>query len=375
MNEQKSSVKILWAIAGLAFVVGLYGLYDRFAFGHMNTGYGSYVPWGLWIAAYTMLVGASAGAFATSAVALISGKDEWIKFARFGLLVALGAFAAGMLNVLLDLGHPERILRLYFANNPFSMMGLMAWFYLLYGLLLVFMIWKVWSGQIDGLLSKLAYLSVPFAILFAGAEGALFGVVGARPLWESGLTPAMFLLEGALSGLSLVLLANWIVGWLNADQSRFLGRVLLSLLAVLVIFEWAEYSTGLYAGIPAKVNVMRNILFGPYWWVFWLVHIVAGVVLPLLLLFFQPDNAKTTALAAGLVALTAIAAKLNLVIPVLASPELQGLERAYSGPGLVFDYFPTMPEWILFVWTVSLAALIFLAGYQFLPKMLKNEVK
>ncbi|RMF47200.1 MAG: hypothetical protein D6755_05495 [Anaerolineae bacterium] len=375
MNGKNSLSKVFWAITAVAFVIGLYGLYDRFANGHMHTAYGSYVPWGLWIAAYTMLVGVSAGAFAASAVAITTRKEKWERFAKFGLLVALGAFAGGMLNVLLDLGHPERLLRLYFANNPFSMMGLMAWFYLLYGLLLVFMIWRIWSQGVDDLMVKLGYLAVPFAVLFAGAEGALFGVVGARPLWESGLTPILFLLEGAIGGLAAATLANWIAGALEDDQYQRLGRILLGLLAVLVIFEWAEYSTGLYAGIPAKAETLRNILFGPYWWVFWLVHLAAGVVLPILLLAFQPKNQGMITLSAALVLFTAITTKLNLVIPALAQPEIEGLENAYHGPGLSFTYFPTMSEWMLFIWTVSLAALIFLAGYQFLPQMLKKEVK
>jgi molybdopterin-containing oxidoreductase family membrane subunit len=99
------------------------------------------------------------------------------------------------------------------------------------------------------------------------------------------------------------------------------------------------------------------------------------VVLPILLLAFQPKNRDMITLSAALVLFTAIAAKLNLVIPALAQPEIEGLENAYHGPGLSFTYFPTMSEWMLFVWTVSLAALIFLAGYQFLPQMLKKEVK
>jgi len=31
---------------------------------------------------------------------------------------------------------------------------------------------------------------------------------------------------------------------------------------------------------------MRLVLFGPYWWVFWIVHILIGAVVPILLLVF-----------------------------------------------------------------------------------------
>ncbi len=374
MNKQSLWLRVLWVVAGIGFLVGLYGLYDRIVSGHAHAAYGSYVPWGLWVAAYTMLVGASAGAFVLAAVIFISRREAWYPVGKVSLLVALAAFAGGMLNIWLDLGHPERLLRLYYATNPFSMMGLMAWFYLLYGILLIVMIVRAWRGQFNGLLRNLSFLAVPYAVLFAGAEGALFGVVGARPMWESGLTPILFLVEGGLAGVAIATLGNFVLERLESDQATVLGRVMLALLALVVLFEWAEFSTGLYAGIPAKAQALRTILFGPFWWVFWLVHLGLGVVIPILLLVFRGQSRGTVALAALLVAIAAITTKLNLVIPALAQEELKGLAAAFTGPGLTFSYFPTLPEWLLLVWTISLAALVFLLGNQWLPKFLK-EVK
>ncbi len=374
-NKQTRWLQILWVIAGIGFLVGLYGLVDRFSNGHMNTAYGSYVPWGLWVAAYTMLVGASAGAFALASVVYIFKKENWYPIAKNALLVSLAAFAGGMANVFLDLGHPERVFRLYLATNPSSIMGLMAWFYLLYGVLLVVMIFQAWSGKTDGFLQKLSFLAIPYAVLFAGAEGALFGVVGARPLWESGLTPLLFLIEGALSGVAIVALGNFVLGQLQDEHANILGKTLLALLIVLVLFEWAEFSTGLYAGIPSKTEALRVILFGPYWWTFWIFHLLLGVVVPALLLFFRPRNVGALTLASLLVAFMAIASKLNLVIPALTQEELSGLSAAYTGPGLTFAYFPTVTEWAVLVWTVSLAALIFLLGYQVVLPRFTKEVK
>ncbi len=374
-NKQTLWLKILWGVAGIGFLVGLLGLVERISNGHMGAAYGSYVPWGLWIAAYTMLVGASAGAFALAAVIYVSRKEEWFSIAKIALLVSLATFVAGMLNVALDLGHPERISRLYTATNFLSMMGLMAWFYLVYGIMLVMMTFFAWSGKSANLLRTLSYLAIPFAVLFAGAEGALFGVVGARPMWESGLTPLVFLIEGGLSGTAVVALASFVLGMLNDESGKVLGKVLLAFLSVLVIVEWAEYSTGLYAGIPAKITAIQSILFGSFWWVFWFIHLGLGIIVPILLLSFRPNNKGSVSLAALLVVLTALASKLNLVIPALAQEELNGLGAAFTGPGLSFTYLPTISEWELLIWTVSLAAIIFLLGNQVLPRLTKQEVK
>jgi molybdopterin-containing oxidoreductase family membrane subunit len=59
--------------------------------------------------------------------------------------------------------------------------------------------------------------------------------------------------------------------------------------------------------------------------------------------------------------------RLNIVVPGLAVPELPGLEAAFTGPGLTTNYFPSLSEWLLFVWAVGLAGVIFLAGRRLLP--------
>lgn len=360
---QSTLWKRVFSIAAIiGFIIGLYGLYDRFVFGHVNTNYGSYVPWGLWIAAYTMLIGASAGAFVIAAVIFITKRPEWYPVSRTACIVALSAFIGGMLSVMLDLGHPLRAINLYLSTNFTSIMGIMAWLYLLYGFVLVVMLYLSVAGENGRFLSTLSYLAIPFAVLFAGAEGALFGVVGARAVWESGLTPIVFLVEGALSGTAAVILGTFMLNQLDQSRASLLGRVMLGLLLLIMLLEWAEYSTALYASIPAKSDAVRTILFGPYWWVFWLIHLLVGVLIPLLLLATRPSHLLFIALAAALTLATAVSTKLNLVIPALTQNDLHGLGEAFTGPGLEFTYFPTLSEWALFIWIGSLAILIFLGG-------------
>ncbi|HXF61294.1 MAG TPA: hypothetical protein VNK95_06740 [Caldilineaceae bacterium] len=128
--------------------------------------------------------------------------------------------------------------------------------------------------------------------------------------------------------------------------------------------DWAEYSTGLYAAVPAKSNALTAILTGEYWWVFWLVHLGLGVILPGLLLLFGRGRPLATAGAGAFIAAMGLAAKLNLVIPALAQEELEGLAHAYAGPGLSFSYFPSAMEWLVWLWTLGLGGLVVLIGYQ-----------
>lgn len=357
--------KILWGVAVVVFIVGLYGLYLRFTQGHAGANYGSYVPWGLWISAYTMLVGASAGAFGLAAVIFMFRLEPYYRLARLSLLIALGAFAGGMLNAWLDLGHPWRAWELFFQTSATSIMGWMAWFYTIYGILLLAGLWLTRNGVIPKFMTRFAVLAFFFALTFAGAEGALFGVVGSRPVWESGLTPILFLVEGALFGVGLVTACAYIFDELTAVTARRLGQTMLALLAVLVVLEWAEYSTGLYAAVPAKSFTLQTIISGQYWWVFWILHIGLGIVVPgLILLFNRSQQLWLTATAGALVAAMGLASKLNLVVPALAQEELKGLAGAFTGPGLIFTYAPSLMEWLVWGWTIALGGLVVLIGYR-----------
>ncbi|HXV43408.1 MAG TPA: NrfD/PsrC family molybdoenzyme membrane anchor subunit [Anaerolineae bacterium] len=360
----KTLQKIIWGVAIVAFLVGLVGLYQRFALGHQAANYGSYVPWGLWIAAYTMFVGASAGAFGLAAVIFMFRLEPYYRLARLAMLIALATFIAGMVSVSLDLGHPFRAWKLLFQTSTSSVMGWMAWVYLIYGILLLVGLWLTRREVIPPFMQRFAFLVFFFAIAFAGAEGALFGVVGARAAWESGLTPILFLVEGALFGLGFVVACAYLFDQLTNRLATRLGWVLLGLLGMLVVLEWAEYSTGLYAATPAKSQTLQTILSGPYWWVFWIFHVGLGVVLPGLLLLFGRGQLLATAIAGALIGAMGLASKLNLVVPALAQEELDGLTQAFTGPGLTFVYFPSTMEWLVWVWTVGLAALVVLVGYR-----------
>jgi molybdopterin-containing oxidoreductase family membrane subunit len=346
--------------------LGAVGLVWRFVGGHAAANYGSYVPWGLWIAAYVAFVGASAGAFALSALILTTRQTTHYRLAILAMLVAFGTFAAGMTNVWLDLGHPFRAYKLLFDTEFGSIMGVMAWLYTIYALVLLVGLFATRHGHIPEFLKRFSWLAFLFAIVFAGAEGALFGVVGARPLWESGLTPVLFLVEAALFGIALVAVAAAVFGVLTPDSARHMGVGMLVLLAILVVLEFSEYSTGLIAAVPAKEEALRTIIAGDFWWVFWFLHLGVGVVVPAVLLLRGRSKVMVVGIAGALIGSMAIASKLNLVLPALAQEEIKGLTEAFHGPGLATEYFPSVMEWMVWVGTLGLAGLIVLLGHRFM---------
>jgi len=396
--------KILWSIAILGFIIGLIGVYQRIIGGETLTNYGTYVPWGLWVAAYIYFIGLSAGAFLLSTMVYVFKIEILKPIGKLALFTALITLIAAMLLIWSDLGHPLRAWRLMFKTNFGSMMGWMAWLYSSYFLLLITEFWFAIRADLasnankpglKGKISKfltfgrnensitakekdmkilkiLGIIGVPLAIAFHGGVGSLFGVIGARPVWNSGLTPIIFIIGALASGGALLL---FIIAVLGAKQDKekhlklvsFLGFIVLGLLLFDLVLEWAEYSIALYASIPAHTESMKLVLFGEYWWVFWFVHLFAGALVPILLITLGRKSVAALGTAGALIAITFISVRLNIVIPALAVEELAGLRNAFSGPGLTFDYFPSTMEWLFFIWIVSLAGCLFLLGLKLLP--------
>lgn len=400
-----------WVIAIASFAIGLIGLFQRLALGHEGANYGSYVPWGLWVAAYIYFIGLSAGAFLLSTLVYVFRVERLEKIGKLALFTALVTLVAAMFSIWLDLGHPERAWRLILRTNFGSIMGWMIWFYSAYFVLLVVELWFAMRldlvacagepglkgglcrfltfGRRDlaptalqrdrSILRVLGTIGVPLAVAFHGGVGALFGVVGARPYWHGGLTPITFLIGALTSGGALLAFVTVIWGPDRRSEEHrrlvvFLGQIVLGLLAFDLLLEWAEYSIGLYSAVPAEAASLRLVLFGQYWWVFWGVHLGLGSLVPLLLLLFQGRSPVAVATAGALIAISFLSVRLNIVIPGLAVEELEGLRTAFSGPGLTFEYFPSLMEWLFFIWTVSLAGLLFLIGYSLLPIVRPTEV-
>jgi molybdopterin-containing oxidoreductase family membrane subunit len=317
-----------------------------------------------------MLVGMSAGAFLLAGVTLLFRIDRLMPVARPALLVAAATFVGGMLAVWLDLGQPFMAWRLFLATGFTSMMGLMAWFYLAYAILLGILLWQVvLRGRTEGgFVRGVALVGGLLAITFGGAEGALFGVVGARDLWHSGMTPIMFLVEGALAGVALATFFAILMKMIEAPVRRTLGYILLGLLFAVLVLQWSEISIGYYAAIPSYSQGLDLILTGPYWWVFWIVQVGLGLVVPLVLIAVAGRYGWALAVASGLVAFTALSAKLNLLVPAQAVPEFEQLRESYTGVGLYYNYAPTLMEWLVALWVVGVVGLVALLAYRLMER-------
>ncbi|GFP21556.1 hypothetical protein HKBW3S06_00783 [Candidatus Hakubella thermalkaliphila] len=270
--------KPLWALVGLALLVGLWGLYERLAFGHESMAYGSYVVWGLWVAMYLFFAGISAGAFLVAVLNYLFDVKIFCGLGRLFLFASFLALIAGLLHIWFDVGHMGRVWRLFLTPSPSSVMVHMIWFYTAFTILVVVILAvDLWQGS-RRLIKWLSALGIPVAIAFSGGVGALLGIQAARPFWHVGLFPVQFPVFSLASGVALVTLLVAVFvdetapgqGQRNRHLLNVLGITTIVLTLVKLYFLWADFSQALYGGLPANVQAIEAVLFGPHWWAFWI---------------------------------------------------------------------------------------------------------
>jgi molybdopterin-containing oxidoreductase family membrane subunit len=369
MNLKRTIV----AISALALLIGLWGIFLRLTTGHREAAYGSYVVWGLWVAMYLFFAGTAAGAFMISTLDFLFNVNVFKGTGRLALWVGLISLAAALLSIWLDLGHMQRIWKVYLQGNPGSVMAQMVWGYTLFGLLLLAALIVSIRSPRSGMLRVLMIAGLPLSLFVSGAVGALLGVDASRLFWHVGLLPVQFPVFSLASGAAAMLAVIGLFGPRQdpkrSDQLLILSIATVILAVIKLYFLWADFSQSMYGNVPQNVQAVRAVLYGPYWWSFWILQILIGTLVPIFFLV-QPKYARHNGWAGwmGILVLLGYAvARANIIFPALTVPEIEALATAFSGPHLTFDYFPSLMEWAVTFGITGLATLAFLIGNERLP--------
>ncbi len=370
---KKTTLTAMYVVFAAAALIGLYGLVQRIGSGLKVTDLGNIMPWGLWVALYIYFIGLSAGSFLLSSLVYVFGVKRFEPIGKLAVFSAIITLAAALMFIWVDLGHMWRFYRAFVSPNFSSILAIEIWLYVLYTILLVVELWALFNDNL-GLARILGAIGIPVAISVHGGTGAIFAVVKARPYWFTGLFPIIFLISALVSGGALLTLIAAFLSkpvW-GQDRSavvRDLALLTGGLLAFDLLLLLSEYLVGLYGNVPDHTLVYTAIMTGPFWWVFWIVQLALGAVVPLFLIFFPGTRRSTTWLGVAglLIVLGIVGVRLNIVIPPFANPLLPGLDKAYHSSRTVAYYFPTLVEWITSMGLVGIAGLLFTAGLDFLP--------
>lgn len=363
------------------------------------TNLSSWTPWGLWIALYIFFLGLSAGAFLLSSLVHVFGQEQFEPVGRDALLAAILAMMIGMLFVWLDLGHPERALNAWLFWNPRSVLAWEIRFYVLYILLLALELYFSmrtdliraaqgggWRARVAGWLrlgsrdlseigerrdrrvrKVLGIIGIPLAIFGVhGGTGLLFAAARARPAWNTGIFPVVFVISALTSGTALALLLYWARRRLSrrpVDRELLdaLARLMLALLTLDWMLQVFEYVVALYDAGPHELEILTAQFLGPFAWTFWGLQLGAGAVLPVLLLVLsrRRGDDRLKPLAALLVLAGIVGVRVNIVVPALIPPVMPGLPWSF--------YAPNFFEWTMAAGVFGVAFWLYTVAATLLP--------
>jgi protein NrfD len=358
---------ILWGIWVVLIVGGLIGVIQRFTSGHMAAGYGSYVPWGLWIGLYFLGVGISGGSFIIGAVGYILAVPGFSRPSelRTAIVLSLAALIPSFVGVGLDLGHTERLFKVLTSPMFTSMMAFNAWMYNVF-VLVAAVSWLLTFKSNSVWLKPLLVFGACLSTLFPSQSGVFFEAVRTNQFWHSPILSVLFLASAVALGSAGLLFIRVLLGQGSTtgrhgydNALRWLRIITVIAILVYLAFEFAEFSIVLWNPGQHSPNV-DFLLFGGYWQVFWILHLLLGVLIPLAL--FASSSRGFLALGAFLVGVGFAAARMCILVPGQISGQIPGLQQAFQDSRLTYSYHPTSMEYLVGLFMVALGMAIFYVG-------------
>lgn len=361
--------KLLWPIWALFVAAGVFGVYLRLIHGHNLAGYGSYVPWGLWIGVYFVGVGISGGAFVLGSLGYLFDIQGFSKSSdlRTAIILSLAGLFPAFLGVWLDLGRMDRMMNILIHPSFTSMMAFNAWMYNIF-VVVAILSWVLTFIKDSAFLKPLLVLGMFLSILFPSQSGVFFEAVRTNEFWNSPLLSMLFFVSAVtLGGAALLFVrAAGARSGGSADEAidldsalRVLRTVAVLGLIIYVVFEFAEFSI-VFWNPGAHSPHVDFLLFGGYWFVFWVIHLTIGVLIPLLLL---ATSQRGLWVIGSLLAIIGFgAARMCILVPGQVIPQLPGIQEAFQDPRLSFSYQITTMEYLVVLLMIAVGMAIYYIG-------------
>ena len=395
-------LRVAWyAVVGVLVAVGAYATYLRLTGGMASTNLTSVVPWGAWVAFYIYFVGLSAGAFLVSTMANVFEVEGMHRIDREALFAAVISMAVALLFVWIDLGRMDRM---YFPFLWRQLTSALSWEVHAYVAYIGILVTELYfSMRIDlarvaertsGLkkrfyatlalgrldtseesqafdrrwLKRAGVVGIPLAIFMVhGGTGVLFAVSKARPYWNSGLFPVIFVVSALLSGTALVMLIYVLRTRLfdgdsvDPDLLDRLAQLVIGFIIIDAALTAIETFIAIASVHPHEIETWQVIMYGPMSWSFWWFMVGFSWVFPMVLLSKRSwRRSPSVMVLAGLsVVIGIVAVRFNIVVPAQVMPVMEGLPHG--------SYFPTLVEWGTSVGMIGVGLLLYTLGAETLP--------
>lgn len=377
----------LLALLAAIVLIGLGAAYYMEHHGHYVTGMNNQIVWGTPHVFAVFLIVAASGALNVASIGSVFGKAIYKPLAPLSGLLAIALLAGGLAVLVLDLGHPDRLI---VAMTYYNFKSIFAWNIILYTgfmAIVVVYLWMMMERKMYPYAKPVGFFAFIWRLMLTTGTGSIFGFLVARQAYDEAIMAPMFVIMSFSFGLAiylLVLMASF--RWTDrelGDKVLFRLKNLLGVfVAAVLYFVLAYHLTNLYA--TEHHGVERFILLdgGIYTKLFWIGQILLGSLLPLAMLY-HPTLGKSRAVigwACLLIILGGLAQMYVILIGGQAYPLVlfPGMEVSSSfSDGVVNSYTPALPEFLLGIGGIGIALLLVTVAVKvlrFLPESLADSV-
>jgi molybdopterin-containing oxidoreductase family membrane subunit len=367
---------LLAALLGLVVLAGLAAAHYMEENGHIVTGMNNRIVWGLPHVFAIFLIVAASGALNVASIGSVFGKAAYKARAPLSGLLCIALLAGGLAVLMLDLGRPERMI---VAATHYNFTSVFAWNVFLYSgmfAIVAVYLWTLMERRMKVHSGRVGLAAFIWRIVLTTGTGAIFAFLVARQAYGSALLPPLFIVMSFAWGLAVFLVVqSAICAWTDAaappDVLRRMRNLLGLFIAAVLYLTLVQHLTNAY--FARQVAFERFILIdgGVYPALFWWGYVVAGSIAPLVLVFHPRLGGPRSVLAASLLTIAGALALLYVFIiggqawPLEIFPGYQA--DSSFGDGQIAAYSPRLPELLLGIGGVAIAALITVIGLRVLP--------
>ncbi|HHJ14673.1 MAG TPA: molybdopterin oxidoreductase [Gammaproteobacteria bacterium] len=378
---------VLLGVLGALIALGLGAVWHMEHEGHWVTGMSNQVVWGMPHVFAIFLIVTASGILNPASIGTVFGKTVYKPLGRLSALLAICMLVGGLMILVLDLGHPDRLI---VAMTYYNFKSIFAWNIILYnGFLAVvaIYIWFMMERKMNQYYPAAGFVAFVWRLILTTGTGSIFGFLVARQSFDAALLAPMFVIMSFAYGLAVFILVLMAAcKWSNrplGDVVLFRLKNLLGVfIASVLYFVTVYHLTNLYATEHHEVERFILLDGGVYTRLFWIVQIGLGSLLPLAMVY-HPRIGKSRpaiATAAALVIVGAFAQLYVLLIggqafPLVLFPNADVSSSFFDGQ--VNAYSPSIWEITLGVGGIAfslLLAVIAMRVLRFLPESLDDAV-
>ena len=387
--------KIWVAILTVFCLAGVFAYYRQLRYGLVVTSMRDYVSWGIYISNFVFFVAISLVGSLITAVLRLAGVKWGSPLTRIAEIIAVAAIIFASIIIIVDMGSPERFYNLFIhgrVQSPIIWDVIVITTYFFISILLLYYpllpdikillsfkersgkrlnrfysyIGSYWKGTPEQFklseraINLLCITIIPVAFTIHTVTSWLFATTY-RPGWDSTNFGAYFIAGAFLVGAGGVSMTMYIFRkayhlekYITDDHFDKMGRIVVLLSLLYLYFNVNEFLTPFFKMKESESGYLTGLFSGDFAPVFWFA-ILAGMILPILILVFKKGRRPLPVFIVGIMVVVGAWFKRYLIVtPTLLHPFLP----MHDAPAAYRHYFPSWEEWAITLGSLAGAMLI-----------------